>query len=226
MSKWTGKCDFCDDCEMIHNPQEMIEKSKIYIGYAKLNIRKEKDLIPYYTHLVSSAYYNKEEGNIIHLSRDSFINSEEKEFLAWKVRDCIKYARKAKKEKVPFNYDYVKSQKYFSHWGQDFIWKEIIERINKNNEVIKYHLSSDYRESDYFIQEWIIPNYFRDIHDSMHDRMRREFVEYAYENGFSKLMYNDENKIYYTEGEYHPMIIDFCRAIQDFDEMKKKYEEE
>ena len=34
----------------------------------------------------------------IHLSSHSFIDEEEKEFLSWRVRDCILFARKAKKE--------------------------------------------------------------------------------------------------------------------------------
>ena len=85
---------------MIHNPQEFVEKSKIYLGDARVMIKEEKDLIPYYTHLVASACYNKESGNTIHLSRDSFINSEEREFLSWKIRDIISMFRKAKKEKI------------------------------------------------------------------------------------------------------------------------------
>ena len=85
---------------MIHNPQEIIEKSKIYLGDARVMIKEKKDLIPYYTHLVASACYNKESGNVIHLSRDSFINSEEREHIAWRVRDVIGVFRKAKKEKT------------------------------------------------------------------------------------------------------------------------------
>ena len=98
ISKFTGKCDFCDDCEMIHNPQEIIEKSKIYLSDARVMIKEEKDLIPYYTHLIASASYNKEKGNVIHLSRDSFINFEEREHLSWKIQDIISTFRKAKKE--------------------------------------------------------------------------------------------------------------------------------
>ena len=85
---------------MIHNPQEFIEKSKIYLGDARVMIKEEKDLIPYYTHLVAMASYNKEQGNVIHLSKSSFIDCEERDFLAWKIRDIITTFRKAKKEKL------------------------------------------------------------------------------------------------------------------------------
>ena len=92
---------------MIHNPQEFVEKSKIYLGDARVMIKEEKDLIPYYTHLVASACYNKESGNTIRLSRNSFIDSEEREHVAWRVRDVISAFRKAKKEKVDVTLDYM-----------------------------------------------------------------------------------------------------------------------
>ena len=101
---------------MIHNPQEIIEKSKIYLGDARVMIKEEKDLIPYYTHLVASACYNKESGNTIRLSRNSFIDSEEREHVAWRVRDVIGAFRKAKKEKVDVTLDYMKKQKF---WWND-----------------------------------------------------------------------------------------------------------
>ena len=214
MSKWTGKCDFCDNCEMIHNPQEFVEKSKIYLGDARLMIKEEKDLIPYYTHLISSACYNKESGNTIHLSRDSFINSEEREFLSWKIRDIISMFRKAKKEKIEVTLDYVKSQKYYWGNGEDFIWSALIDKIKNNMDLIKVHLPKDYRECSYFISEWLIPNYFYDIHDSMHNRYREEFIKFAHENGYRNF---DE------DGIYHPIIWKMCADINEYYEMKEKY---
>ena len=214
ISKWTGKCDFCDDCEMIHNPQEFVEKSEIYLGDARVMIKEEKDLIPYYTHLVASACYNKENGNIIRLSRDSFINSEEREFLSWKIRDIISMFRKAKKEKIEVTLDYVKSQKYYWGNGEDFIWSALIDKIKNNMDLIKVHLPKDYRECSYFISEWLIPNYFYDIHDSMHNRYREEFIKFAHENGYRNF---DE------DGIYHPIIWKMCADINEYHEMKEKY---
>lgn len=213
ISKWTGKCDFADDCEMIHNPQEIIEKSKIYLGDARVMIKGEKDLIPYYTHLVASASYNKEKGNIINLSRDSFINSEEREFLSWKIRNVITTFRKAKKEKVEVTLDYLKAQKYYCH-GEDIIYLAIIDKMKNNMDLIKVHLPKDYRECSYFISEWLIPNYFYDIHDSMHNRYREEFLKFAHENGYRNF---DE------DGIYHPIIWKMCIYIDEYHKMKEKY---
>lgn len=199
---------------MIHNPQEFVEKSKIYLGDARVMIKEEKDLIPYYTHLISSACYNKESGNTIHLSRNSFIDSEEREFLSWKIRDIISMFRKAKKEKIEVTLDYVKSQKYYWGNGEDFIWSALIDKIKNNMDLIKVHLPKDYRECSYFISEWLIPNYFYDIHDSMHNRYREEFIKFAHENGYRNF---DE------DGIYHPIIWKMCADINEYYEMKEKY---
>jgi hypothetical protein len=214
MSRWSGKCDFCDDCVMIHNPQEIIEKSKIYLGDARVMIKEEKDLIPYYTHLIASASYNKEKGNVIHLSRDSFINSEEREHLSWKIQDIISTFRKAKKEKIDVTLDYVKSQKYYWGNGEDFIWSALIDKMKNNMDLIKVHLPKDYRKCSYFIAEWLIPNYFYDIHDSMHNRYREEFIKFAHENGYRNF---DE------DGIYHPIIWKMCTCVDEYYKMKEKY---
>ena len=214
MSRWTGKCDFCDDCEMIHNPQEFIEKSKIYLGDARVMIKEEKDLIPYYTHLVAMASYNKEQGNVIHLSKSSFIDCEERDFLAWKIRDIITTFRKAKKEKIEVTLDYLKSQKYY--WGhyEDFMWLALIDKMKNNTDLMKVHLPKDYRECNYFISEWLIPNYFSDIHDSMHNRYREEFVKFAHENGYRN---------FEEDGIYHPIVWKMCASINEYYKMKEKY---
>jgi phenylpyruvate tautomerase PptA (4-oxalocrotonate tautomerase family) len=214
ISKWTGKCDFYDDCEMIHNPQEIIEKSKIYLGDARVMIKEEKDLIPYYTHLVAMASYNKEYGNVICLSRESFIDREEKEFLSWKIQDVITTFRKAKREKVEVTLDYLKKQKYYWGHGEDVVYSAIIDKIKNNMDLIKVHLPKDYRECNYFISEWLIPNYFNDIHDSMHNRYREEFIKFAHENGYRN--FNED-------GIYHPIIWKMCASIDEYNRMNEKY---
>lgn len=200
---------------MIHNPQEFVEKSEIYLGDARVMIKEEKDLIPYYTHLVASACYTKENGNTIHLSRDSFINSEEREFLSWKIRDIISMFRKAKKEKIEVTLDYAKSQKYYWGNGEDLVWSALIDKIKNNMDLIKVHLPKDYRECSYFISEWLIPNYFYDIHDSTHNLYREEFIKFAHENGYSTF---EDNK-----GIYHPIIWKMCRSIEEYKKMNEKY---
>lgn len=202
---------------MIHNPQEIIRKSEIYLGDARVMIKEERDLIPYYTYLISSACYNKENGNVIHLSRDSFINSEEREHIAWRVHDVIGVFRKAKKEKVDATLDYIKKQKFWRN-DSDVIWKALIDKVKNNMDLIKVHLPKDYRECNYFISKWLIPNYFSDVHDRMHNRFREEFVKFAQENGYRTF---EGDKI--NEGIYHPIIWKMCYAIEEYKKMNEKY---
>lgn len=223
ISKWTGKCDFADDCEMIRTPEEIVERSDIYLGDAKVEIKTPKDLIPYYTHIVASACYNKDEGNTINLSKESFIDSEEKEFMAWRIMDAIKLARKAKKEKKPFDLNYLKSERDDKFdTTPDFLWKKIISIVNGQPDLIKEHISKDYRVASRYIIDWIIPNYFYDVHDPRHNHMREDFIMYCEENGFSVIK-NAGGRFQRTNGEYHPIITKMCMKIEEYYRMERTY---
>ena len=224
MSKFTGKSDFCDWCEMHYTPQEILKKANVYLGDAKISITTEKDLIPYYTHLIASAC-GSNGSQTINLSRESFINSEEKEFLSHKIIDAITWARKAKKNNEKFDYNFCKSQKNF--WPDDqYVWKAIINRINEKPEVIKFHINKDYRKACDFIEDYLIDRYFYGIHDAMHTRYREEFVKYCSENGFCAFSINFDTGewSYQNQGEWHPVIKDLCFAIADYHKMIKEQE--
>ncbi len=229
MSKFTGKCDLYDSAFMIHeDPEDFAKNSKIYLGDGKLDIKNANDLIPYCTHLTASACYTKDSGNTIHLSNQSFIVSEEREFLSWKVIEAIKGARKAKKVKKPFDFNYIKSQEcFFLSSDPECIWRAIIEIINKNPKLMKIHIPSDYREARYFFERWVIPEYFSNIHDPMHIRYREEFVKFCGENGYSIIEWNEDYKDgKKTEGKYHPVIWHMCLDIAEYYKMIKKFEED
>ena len=223
MSRFTGKCDFFDDCEMIRTPEEIVERSDIYLGDAKVEIKTPKDLIPYYTHIVASACYNKDEGNTINLSKESFIDSEEKELLVWRIMDAIKFARKAKKEKKPFDLNYFKAERNDKFdTTPDFLWKKIISIVNGQPEIIKMHISKDYCVASRYITDWVIPNYFYDVHDPNHNRSREEFVKYCEEEGFSVIK-DRGDYLERTEGIYHPVITRMCMKIEEYCRMERTY---
>lgn len=86
MSKWSGKCDFCDHLEMIgakENFEKFKEKTKLYIylpegrGYCKKEIKFSvyEDLIPYFTHIICVSISNKEI-NEITLSSKSWLETD------------------------------------------------------------------------------------------------------------------------------------------------------
>lgn len=208
---------------MIHTLDEIVERSDIYLGDAKVEIKTSKDLIPYYTHIVSSASYNKDEGNTINLSKESFIDTEEKDFMVWRIMDAIKLARKAKKEKKPFDLNYLKSERNDKFdTTPDFLWNKIISIINGQPDLIKEHISKDYTVASRYIINWIIPNYFYDVHDPSHNRMREDFVRYCEENGFSVIK-NVGGRIQPINGEYHPVITRMCMKIEEYYRMERTY---
>lgn len=228
MSRHTGKCDFEDWCEMHNSPSEIVEKATIYLGDAKVDIKNEKDLIPYYTHLIASMCCIKDEGQTINLSSHSFIDGEEEEFMTWRIRDVIAAARKAKKEKKPFTFEYFKNWKYYDPFGStpQFVWEELIKIVNDNPDIIKMHLPSDYRDCEYFMHRWVIPEYFYKVHDPMHTRYREEFIKFAKENGYSVLEPRDKGmqNAERTEGIAHPVITHMCLAVIDFYEMQHRFD--
>lgn len=230
MSKFTGKCDIYDSAFMLHDdPEDFVKHSDFYLERGKLDIKNAKDLIPYCTHITASAAYSKDSGNTIHLSKDSFIDLEEREFLSWKIIDAIKAARKAKKEKKTFDFEYLRSQKNFDQSLNSFYpWIPIIETINKNPDLLKTHIPVDYRKAYHFFESWIIPEYFSSLHDAMHTRLRENFLEFAKENGYAVADW-EENHDYgkLTEGIYHPVITHMCLSVAEYyksiDKIKKSY---
>lgn len=227
MSKFTGKCDLYDSAFMLQDdPEDFVKNSVFYLERGKLDVKAVKDLIPYCTHLTAAAAYSKGSGNTIHLSRDSFIDSEERDFLSWKIIDAIKAARKAKKEKKTFDFEYLKN--FCKEVSSFYPWIPIVETINKNPDLLKTHIPADYRKAYHFFESWIIPEYFSTLHDAMHNRFREDFLEFAKENGYAVADW-DENHEHgkLTEGIYHPIISHMCLSVAEYyktiDKIKKDY---
>lgn len=228
MSKWTGKSDFADWCEMHNNPEDIVKYGEVYLGNAKCEIKDEKDLVPYYTNLIAMMVCNKEpKHQVIHLSQNSFIDNEEADFLVWKIIESIKVARKAKKEKVPFTYEYLKNKIYEAD-VEEVVYKQIIEQINHTPEVIKYHISNKYNDAHRFVVGWLIPEYFGHIHLPRFNLQRIAFLEFCRENGF---------KVYTSKKEFeemaktdipmiqraHTLLWSMANKVYQFDSAVEKY---
>lgn len=218
MSRFTGKSDFCDTCTMHYEPKEIVERANVFMGNAKVHIQQERDLIPYYTNLISIMYSTRTDNGLemsISLSEDSFIDSEERSRLSWRVANIISIARKCKRNKVPFTFEQVQKEVEFSDnviCGESIsLWKSLFAVIEKNPDIIKIHLPSDYRKKLFTIEREIIPNYFNNVHLDLSNRQRKEFVEFCAENGFRTLE---------TEGEYHPLVMSQCMKILEFQEQQ------
>lgn len=224
MGRYTGKSDFGDWCNMHYTPETVIEKAVIYLGDAEVKKDKPEDLIPYYTHLISSLSVRPEK-QTISLSSQSWINLEERERIAIMLYDMIKAARRAKKEKTVFDFDYYKNQKDYCGYADKAyvaLYKNAIDIINTKPDIIKEHLPADYRQALFYLEEYTVPHYFYRLHDPMHNHMREDFVRYAAENGYNASSCG--NFTITKPGKlFHPVISSMNFMISDYYKMLEKY---
>lgn len=112
MSVFSGKCDIYDHFVMVSNGdeeklKEEIEKTDIYYGCLwdrhRLDIHTPKDLIPYYPYLISIGSWGREGRAVIELSKESFVDREEKEFIQYAIDNILRYYRRCRRNKTEFN---------------------------------------------------------------------------------------------------------------------------
>ena len=146
MSIFSGKCDFYDcfcaiggdgDEEVV---KENLKKLTLYVC-GKDNrdhlVKSDtiKDIAKYYPYLETVACYNKEEGYIIHLSSDSFIDQEEAEHRQYMINDVMKYWRKCKREKREFTPEECVEKLW---WNNKDDLKEIAERVKRDGNKAEF----------------------------------------------------------------------------------------
>ena len=212
MGKYTGKSDFFDWCNMHNKPEDVIKKATVFLSGAKITFEKPEDLIPYYTHTIASMSCSKEK-QFINLSKESYLDTREKERLSNFIYNSITWAQKAHKEKKNFNLDFIKDQKNYKVYSSedDYILSSIVNKIKKYPELIKFPI-----KCDSIIKEYILPHYFDDIHDKTITYLKEDFIKYAEENGFA--IYKENS----STGEYHPIIWNMSLDVAQY---HKKYGE-
>ena len=107
MSKYSGKCDFADTVEIMAErcgKEIFLSKYKVYFGdnFLPLAMNEPRDVIPYYPYLVGAMGSSKEDGGNIYLSTRSFVDTEEEKTINWYLQDILKYWRRCKRKKIPF----------------------------------------------------------------------------------------------------------------------------
>lgn len=124
MSKYSGKCDVADWCDGFTDEQLLAMRFYIGRNIVPLKIESQKDLAPYYAHLVSAA-----SGSDIRISEESFVDLEEREHLTWRLEKVKKYYRKCKRMKIPYDMDEaVKQSSFFTSSDID---REIAKRVGE-----------------------------------------------------------------------------------------------
>ena len=172
MSRFCGKCDFYDgfvaircDCDE-EKVAEELKKLKLYVhGKDGRNHRVKsdtiKDIAKYYPYLEAVMYGSKDEGSVVILSSDSFIDIEEAEHRQYKINDVLKYWRKCKREKKPFAEEECLEKLW---WTKDDSLKEIVHRIAEKGDKAE----------------------FDDIHMPMWEHNRRRWFEEMVNVGYSE----------------------------------------
>lgn len=143
---------------------EELQHANIYIGdnIVPLRINNQHDLAPYYPYIISMGGWSKGYAEI-HLSKESFIDEEEREHLTWKLEDVKRYWRSCKRKKIP--YDIEKATQIISFFGMpNGIEQEIAERVKKDGEKATID----------------------GIHDYMHEYYRNKLLEEMIRLGWDK----------------------------------------
>ena len=215
MGRYTGKSDFFDWCNMHNKPEDVIKKATVFLNGAKITFEKPKDLVPYYTHTIASMSCSKEK-QFITLSKESYLDTREKERLSNFIYNSIMWAQKAYREKKSFSLDFIKNQKNYKVYSSedDYILSSIVNKIKKYPELIKFPI-----KCDSIIKEYVLPHYFDDIHDKIIISLKEDFIKYAEENGFATYK---ENTSIEEKGEYHPIIWNMSLDVAQY---SKKYGE-
>lgn len=81
MSRFSGKCDFCDEIEIFG--LEHILNSDVYVGESKepLKLTCLADCVPYYPYIVSVAHHdNVKKCSYIRLTSKSWVDIEEERY--------------------------------------------------------------------------------------------------------------------------------------------------
>lgn len=135
MSKYSGKCDLYDSFYMKEGSdiEETLKKTKIYAHdheLVPLDIKTEKDLVPYYPYLVYMGYTDKEGYICYHLSVQSFVDFEEQESLTYSLNSMLRYYRKCKRKKESFDIEEACDTIFFPQECHE----ELAKRVQKFGE--------------------------------------------------------------------------------------------
>lgn len=144
MSKFCGKCDFCDSIGDVEN---FIANNEVYAyghDLVPLKIESEKDLVPLYPYIVRLLTNGK-----YYLSKRNYIDYHEEEIKSWYLEDILKDYRKAKRKHTEF------ISKCYS-FSEKEVWDAISEVVAKKGEKTTLEDLEDIHTymGEYYRQIW------------------------------------------------------------------------
>lgn len=105
MSRFSGKCDFCDEIE-IHGI-DYILNSRVFVGRRSepLKLTSIADCVPYFPHIVVSGFYDNEHMcATIQLSEKSWVDIEEERYGHLAIHDIYRQTLREELQKYGGNH--------------------------------------------------------------------------------------------------------------------------
>lgn len=173
MSVYSGRCDVYDSLVEInrYTDEELKNNVDIYIGNigTPLKIESQKDLIPYYAHLIGSACYNnKDKKACVHITSESWVDKEERDVLEFRLKELFRIYNRCKRNKVEFDVDKAVKEITWNGWNEEAN-RELANRVKEYGK--KANVDG--------------------IHLKMHERYRKELVEEMLKHGLNPCKYGD-----------------------------------
>lgn len=126
ISSYSDRCDFCD--HIYFSGVENVLKADIYVGDKKLEAKEYRDLIPYLPYIIGIFIGGKDGDSYIRLSKESYVDSYERETLEWYLKNLLRIYNRCKRKKIPFNKEAAVHEICFDHHNEDII-TELANRV-------------------------------------------------------------------------------------------------
>lgn len=157
ISKYSGKCDFHDHLFCTAETEEeafnKFNGTKLYIiqpmpddfdwkeafenkvnipetYYKRVEYSSIKDLIPLYPHIIGFAGCDNtnSHNSVVCLSRESFVDREERENLEWRLKDILRIYNRCKRKKTEFDVEEAVKEITYNGWNKE-VYLELANRV-------------------------------------------------------------------------------------------------
>ena len=198
ISKYSGKCDFyihlwIGGAETEEEAFNKFNGTKLYICqplpddfswdkaleekinipetyYKKVEYSSIKDLIPLYPHLIvfSGCDNTDSRNSVVCLTRESFVDSEERESLKFRLKEILKIYNRCKRKKIEFDVEEALKEVVWNGWNEE-PYRELANRVKLYGKKATID----------------------GIHLRMHERYRQELVNEMLKHGLNPCDYGD-----------------------------------
>lgn len=174
MSKFTGKevCVYSEfhNFNRFDSIEEMLSKTVVYqsdsyYDKTELHWTCEKDIVPYYAHMIGMGGYSNERITLF-ITKRPYFDIEEEEHLSWRFKDAKKYIMSCKRnKKIPSLQGFLNTQCF---WKNDPTEKELLEEIY--NRVLEHPYAKKFNMQGIHLP---MQEYYRNL-------LHKEMLEYGY----------------------------------------------